>query len=397
MRYRRSSVPVLGWSILALAFVLASCGQKGDGGAAGAKDGPKGSGRAKTAVRKAPPADLSAIRVGSMQIVNGDEVSFGGLSGVGGSMNPGESRPVLPCLWVIRSISEKNQAAAKALGVTAGNAYIQPREGDGSTSLGTLPKDGTLWLYKAIDPGLTDDQLFAEFESVMTDDPWSQIEYPATPEGLIEMLGGEDEWAQGGAKTRLAASTDPRVVDLLIAALESPDVVVRRNVAGLLDKRLDPRFVNPLVASLKDADSSVRVNAIEALAKSADPRAVEPLIAMLKDPADHIRSAAVRALDEIKDPRSFEPLVGALGDPYRYVRDAAAGALGSMGDRRAVEPLIAALKDSDPDVIGSAAFALGKLRDARAVGPLKALLDHDDSDVKRLAGEALSMIKSARR
>ncbi len=396
MRCRKASVPVIGWSILAIAFALASCGQKGDGGAAKA-NGPGKSGRSKAAVRKAPPADLSAIKAGSLQIVNGDEVSFAGLSGVGGSMNPGQSRPVLPCLWVIRSISEKNQAAAKALGVTAGNAYIQPRERDGSTSLGTLPEDGTLWLLKPFDPALTDDQLLAAFESVMTDDPWSQIEYPAAPEGLIEMLGGEDEWAQGGAKTRLAASTDPRVVDLLIAALESPDVVVRRNVADLLDERLDPRFVDPLVARLKDEDHSVRKYAIEALAKSADSRAVDPLIAMMKDPDSSVRWAAARALEVSKDPRSFEPLVGALSDADEIVRSSAASGLGVLGDRRAVEPLIAALKDSDPYVIRSAAYALGKLGDARAVGPLKALLDHEDYDVKRLAKEALSMIRAAGR
>lgn len=133
MKPRKPSVRVFCLTILALAFALASCGKKGDNEeAVRAKNGPRGSEPAKTAVRKAPPADLSVIKAGSMQIVNGDEVSFSGLSGVGGTMNPGESRPELPCLWVIRSISQKNEAAAKALGVTPGNVYIQPREGSGS-------------------------------------------------------------------------------------------------------------------------------------------------------------------------------------------------------------------------------------------------------------------------
>lgn len=397
MKTRRSSALIVVPTAIALFFALASCGPKEDRRTQADKAGPGGGRPAKAAVRKAPPADMSTLKAGSMQIVDGDQVLFSGMSGVAGSMNPGQSRPVLPCLWVIRSISEKNKKAAKSLGVTPGNAYYQPREGDGSTSLGTLPDDGTFWLLRAFDPASTDDQIFAAFEGLMTSDPWSQIDYPATPEGLIELLGGEDEWARGGAQNRLAAATDPRVVDLLIAALESPDTVIRKGVADLMAERPEARFVEPLIARLKDKDRAVREYAIEALAKSGDARVVEPLIAMMKDPDDDVRGAAARALFDLNDARSFEPMIAALGDPDRWVRSWAASTLGKLGDRRAVEPLIAALKDGEPDIVGSAAFALGKLGDARAVGPLKGLLDHEDDDVKRLANEALAMIKAAGR
>jgi HEAT repeat protein len=101
----------------------------------------------------------------------------------------------------------------------------------------------------------------------MTYEPWTQIEYPATAEGLIEMLGGEDQVARLGAQERRKALDDPPAVDLLIAALEGPNVVIRRYVADLLEGRPDARFIDPLIARLKDEDGDVRRNALEALSR----------------------------------------------------------------------------------------------------------------------------------
>ena len=312
MPYRRLSISVRCLLLLSMVIFSTSCGRHEEGptsGEAGDFQPPR------AVVRKAPPANLSALKAGSIQIVDGENASMRGMAGMGASMNPGETLPELPCLWVIRSIGADDVSVARALEVTAGNVYLQPREGRGTTTFGRLPGDGTLWLLRPFDPALSDDEIFAQFDSVMTWEPWTQIEYPDTAEGLVEMLGSEDLQARMGARGRLRTLEDPRTPELLIAALGDRRVEVRRGVAALMRDQPDARYVEPLIGALRDGDWQVRHEAVNALGKTTDPRIVEPMIAALEDSVGLVRWAAIDVLKDFEDPRIFDPIVRTLHDP----------------------------------------------------------------------------------
>jgi HEAT repeat protein len=137
---------------------------------------------------------------------------------------------------------------------------------------------------------------------------------------------------------RLAASSDPRVVDILIKALKDDSYGRKTGKA-----------------------------AARAMGKLDNSRAVEPLIDALRD--HEIFEAASEALVTLGSSHVFKPLINAL-DMNDKSRRAVVVVLGMLGDQRAVEPLIKALEDSDRDISQVAANALGKLGNPRAVEPL---------------------------
>lgn len=83
-------------------------------------------------------------------------------------MGPSGTIPILPCIWVIRSISESNRARADQLGVTAGTAYMQlPEGGNDRTTHGLLPEGKKLWKIKEVPAEMSEDGVLAEFSSMM--------------------------------------------------------------------------------------------------------------------------------------------------------------------------------------------------------------------------------------
>lgn len=108
------------------------------------------------------------VKAASIQIIDGDKVGFRGASGVGATMDPSEIIPILPCIWIVKGISEGDKATAEMLGVEEGNAYMQLEEESRKTTFfGRLPSGKTLWHIKAIDGSATPEQLFVEFAGMM--------------------------------------------------------------------------------------------------------------------------------------------------------------------------------------------------------------------------------------
>ena len=173
---------------------------------------------------------------------------------------------------------------------------------------------------------------------------------------------------------------DPRVIDLLIAALQDADRKVRSIAAGKLGALETPRAVVPLLALVntpaarRATEVEVRISAVEALGRIKDPRAVQSLISVLKDPDERVREQAAAALVNRPDPATVEPLLTFLTDANESVRVNAARILGKIKDPRSVEPLIAALRDTSSRVAGNSAIALGEIGDVRAVPVLMAAL-----------------------
>jgi HEAT repeat protein len=173
---------------------------------------------------------------------------------------------------------------------------------------------------------------------------------------------------------------DPRVIGVLIAALQDADRKVRSIAAEKLGELETPRAVVPLLALLntpvakRAAEVEVRISAVEALGQIKDPRAVQSLISTLKDPDERVREKAAAALVNLADPAAVEPLIAFLSDANETVRVSAAQVLGKIKDPRSVEPLAAALHDTSFRVAGNAAIALGEIGDVRAAPVLVAAL-----------------------
>ncbi len=227
-----------------------------------------------------------------------------------------------------------------------------------------------------------------------------------------EDLAGNAEW---GASEALGGIKDPRVVELLVAAVDRKNFyfishalstigapAVEPLIAAVRDPRAgsrggrfyddrfsvaqlglqdmkDPGAVDPLIAALKDTDVVVRRCATEALGRIKDARAVEPLIIVLNDPGSGVQEEASVALGSIKDPRAISPLIASLNagyDQHGYeekVYDNEVSALVEIGSP-SVSALIAALKDKDFRVQQGAAAALLEINDPRSVGALRAAL-----------------------
>lgn len=239
-------------------------------------------------------------------------------------------------------------------------------------------------------------------------------------------LGDADKYVRRKVVWALNDTQDPRVLELLIAALHDEAWDVRHAVARTLGELGEPRSVMPLIETLHDNDSMVRYETVEALGKLRDIRAVEILVQALTDRSHTVRQAAATALGQLGAPDAIAPLINALQDVEEYVRQAAAeslskignpaveplitalqhqsksvrwtvaNVLGEIGNSVAIEPLISVLADNHQDVRQAAAKALGKLPGIQAVNPLIHVLQHDEDDnVRRAAARSLGDLGSS--
>jgi HEAT repeat protein len=210
------------------------------------------------------------------------------------------------------------------------------------------------------------------------------------------------------------------VVDVLITALNDPNMDVRWRVAEALGKIGDPRAIEPLIVALHDSHKYVRTHAANALVRIGTPAvmplsvvlhdrnvyvrlsvakilrkigvaAIETLIASLRYSSEDVCWYSAFALAKIGKP-AVELLIGALSDPNEGVRSWTAFSLGEIGDRRAIQSLICALQDPSKRVRAMAANALGEIGDTHAVKPLITILDDPDENVRRIAAKALKKI-----
>lgn len=125
---------------------------------------------------------------------------------------------------------------------------------------------------------------------------------------------------------------------------------------------------------------------------SIGSRAIEPLLAAIQQPQWVTRRNAAWALGALDDARAVKALINALRDREADVRAQAAWALGAIDDAAAMDPLTAALKDDDARVRRQAAWALGVIGDSRATAGLIVALKDTDAGVRRQAAWALGAI-----
>ena len=122
-------------------------------------------------------------------------------------------------------------------------------------------------------------------------------------------------------------------VNPLIEALQDKEGTVRKFAATLLGKLGDTRAIEPLGMALYDLHHEVGKAASEALARFGVP-AVDVLIEALNHPEMWIRIHAIHALATIRDPRVVLILLQMLNDPEREVKKQVIQSLGELKDPR---------------------------------------------------------------
>ena len=127
-------------------------------------------------------------------------------------------------------------------------------------------------------------------------------------------------------------------VDPLIAALQDKEGTVRKFAAVLLGKLGDPRAIEPLGMALYDLHHEVGKVSAESLARFGTP-AIDLLVEALNHPEMWIRIHSIQALSRIRDTRVTPLLLEMLNDPEREVKKQVIESLGRLKDPRAVSPL----------------------------------------------------------
>ncbi len=256
-------------------------------------------------------------------------------------------------------------------------------------------------------------------------------------EQYLADLTHSDSTVRYEAAQKLGASSDPRAIPPLIAALPDENSKVQyaafsgliklnayeaaapildmllsdlnsrvwqllklniglRLRTGLLDMMPhgDAEMTDQLVHSLerRDLDEHQRALFLRLLGRAATADCVEMLIDTLISGSPTLQGAAAEALGYIGDARAVSPLLLFLNDSHDALREIAAEALGRIGHASAVDPLLAMLGDANEWVRRAAAVALGDLGDRRAIEPLSAALQDETTLVQDAAFEALKKL-----
>jgi beta-lactamase regulating signal transducer with metallopeptidase domain len=142
---------------------------------------------------------------------------------------------------------------------------------------------------------------------------------------------------------------DASLAQTLLQGLQHPPTwagdLVRERSAWALSRAEGTRVVEPLLAALNSADWREQAYAAWALAEGREPRAVEPLIGLLQRPEWRLRAMAAAALDAIDDPRALPAMARAADDEAWQVRVSAVAFLGRAGGEAHVAVVRAHLAD----------------------------------------------------
>ena len=156
---------------------------------------------------------------------------------------------------------------------------------------------------------------------------------PQLGEALAQLsawLSSPDADARWWAVRTLAAIPDERTPQLLVQALDDPQVAVRQCAALGLRLRPDPGAVPRLIKALSDEDQLFAALAADALVEVGEP-AVPALLEVMASGIQAARLKAVRALALIGDQRSIPALFAALDEDSAVLEYWASQGLERMG------------------------------------------------------------------
>ena len=185
---------------------------------------------------------------------------------------------------------------------------------------------------------------------------------PYLMEALRDPFWWFEREAQAGDLFDAILKMGAAAVDPLIDALKDNEGTVRRYSAMLLGRIGDARAVEPLGMALYDLHHDVGKAAAEALVNFR-ARSFEILVEALDHPEMWIRIHSVDVLPRIVEPRVALVLIEMLKDPEREVKMHVIEAMGALNDQRTLPALQAIMADrSDREMHTLAKNAISKMQ-----------------------------------
>ncbi|MFU8895769.1 MAG: HEAT repeat domain-containing protein [Gammaproteobacteria bacterium] len=204
----------------------------------------------------------------------------------------------------------------------------------------------------------------------------------------IKQLRRRDPWQRERAVELLGVLRLPHTTDLLIEALNDPELDVRMRAAAALGALGGTRSRDALLNALTDENrwSAIRISGLLA---NMGPGTAEALVAALPSMGRGARLAAIDVLARIGGPVTASAIMHLLADDDSDIRARSAAALGQMNYSPAAEQLTAALHDEAWPVRAMAAKALGALQIKAAIPALCDALRDPEWWVRANGAEAL--------
>ncbi len=159
---------------------------------------------------------------------------------------------------------------------------------------------------------------------------------------LVRYYAARDERAAISVTERLGQAKSPLAVDELLTALRDPRFNVRfEAIISIARMPPDDRLIQALIDVLNGTELALGGVAAWALGRMGDPRAIEPLHAALDSPYHSIRAHAARALGALHDTSAVPILLARLPvEQDKGLQMAYASALGNIRAREALEPIL---------------------------------------------------------
>jgi HEAT repeat protein len=168
---------------------------------------------------------------------------------------------------------------------------------------------------------------------------------------------------------------------LLLEAIKSEDIEIRRNASFALREIADRRTVMPLCKMLEeDEDSHVRMNSALTLGIIGDDKSIKSLKKAMNDDNMFVRCAIASALGEMGDEDSIDLVTKMLKEDTNWrVRRSALISLMKLPQEKVIKPLLEGLKDREAIVRMSAVISIGEMGIEEAVPSLKKLFSEEEN------------------
>ncbi|MCJ7813650.1 HEAT repeat domain-containing protein [bacterium] len=203
---------------------------------------------------------------------------------------------------------------------------------------------------------------------------------------LIRLLALDNDEIIDLAVEGLSALKE-KSVDLLLEALKSPSLLMRKNAARVLGQIKTDRALPPLIDLLLDPNWEVRKSAVEALGNIGHKLAIEPLVQRLGDNVESVRNQAMKSIIGFGISVT-QPLLNALShEKNKYALRVLLLTVGEIGDTKAIPYLIDYLKSSYFIVRIAATNALIKFG-PEMINPLVSTLSTNKSNIRLLLRDA---------
>lgn len=153
----------------------------------------------------------------------------------------------------------------------------------------------------------------------------------ASVPGLGNMLATQDREHRIAAATGLGKIVTAESRDLLLKAIDDPELSVRVAVVAALSDFTDAKAIQAMIRGLSDKDESIRTTAAQSLGKNKTGDAIEALTARLSDSPPTVSAAILRAMGQTQSPKVFPILERSLSSDNDLIRNAALDGISNFG------------------------------------------------------------------